>query len=63
MTYTQQQIDDAMFYIGYSIKEGYAEPEDFVGMSEQEMVEWALYAQDRAENYADQLNETEVSTQ
>jgi hypothetical protein len=45
----KQRLDDAKSYIGYGIKEGYYEPEQFEGMTNRELIEFAEYEAGRAE--------------
>ena len=43
---------DAVAYINFSIKEGYAYYEQFIGMSKKELIEWAEYNADKGDYYA-----------
>jgi len=51
------RVEDAKEYIGYCIKEGYAEPEDFAGWSDEELIKYAEYNMERADNFYDQIRE------
>jgi hypothetical protein len=55
----QKRLEDALYYIGYCIKEGYGNFEDIdiKSMTDEEIIKMAEDAQDRAENYYDQMKE------
>jgi hypothetical protein len=50
----KQDLIDAKQYIGYGIKEGYFEPEQFEKMENYELINFYREASAQAENYADQ---------
>ncbi len=56
----QEILEDAKQYIDYGIKEGVFEQEQFIGMSDQELINFAQHEQARADWAADQVFEAQM---
>lgn len=53
----KKRLSDAEDYINYGIKEGYFDEDQFIGMSEDELIEFAEKAMEEAEWYYDSLRD------
>jgi hypothetical protein len=50
-------LKDAKEYISFCIKEGIADEEEFVGMSNKKLIKWAEYNVRRGDYYSNQKEE------
>lgn len=55
----QEQLDDAIHYISYGIKEGYFDEKQFEGMTEYQKMRWAHDAMNKADLIADRMEDDE----
>jgi len=54
MKYTRKQIDEFIFYIGFSVKEGYMEPEEAKEILDKKDWKKVEYLMDQGDYYANE---------
>ena len=58
--HTLEHLKDALEFINYGIKEGFYSPEQFEGMTDQELIDFADKEEAKAEAWADSMKENGV---